>query len=703
MYIVRIANINKRYDLGENKSRTVLNNVSLMLPETGFVAIVGKSGSGKSTLMNMISMIDEPTNGCIYFNNENIHKWSKKRQMKYRNEDVGIIFQSYHLLENETVLFNVMLPALIGGKKQKEAEFAAKNLLNSIDFNESLYNQKCKDLSGGEKERIAILRALINNPRIVLADEPTGALDSKNSIIIMDMLKNISKDRLVVMVSHNMELVKEYADEIVTIKDGKIENIEEKEKEIGKAGIKEKPTSIVKNKSWISSLTKSNFKRRFKRNIVSICSLIIGLVSTMLIIGFSNGSKTSVKDASYRQFDYGVATLYKETSQNVPGSKISLVQMIRPSLSELFDVKSTSDFYIEPNADALLSSYPVIKSGEYILEELSFAPIYSYLDNSVNKDLIIKGELPQEDSLDELVINKTAFDYLKKQFQSDPIGLSLTIHSDYEYHYYVDDVINPVITDYFIFDKTIKIVGVVDNFNFLSTPKIYYPYLALKDYLQETILVNLSAYLQTEVTWYEQLMFCAGNETLSSYSYRIFLKDHNKIKELDDIVSGVNKPYKIDSSSLTLSETLLDLMNAATIGMELFLVIAIIGTALILGIISFSSYSEDKKTSAILTCLGASKDDIFNIYLNENLSLGLISLVISLILSPLLMIGVNKIIYSLTTFDHMINIPFLSFLNIPFLFPNILIISTILICLLSTYIPLFFSKRISPKEELAEE
>ena len=85
MYIVRIANINKRYDLGENKSRTVLNNVSLMLPETGFVAIIGKSGSGKSTLMNMISMIDEPTNGCIYFNNENIHRWSKKRQMKYRN------------------------------------------------------------------------------------------------------------------------------------------------------------------------------------------------------------------------------------------------------------------------------------------------------------------------------------------------------------------------------------------------------------------------------------------------------------------------------------------------------------------------------------------------------------------------------------------------------------------------------------------
>lgn len=702
MYILRISNITKRYDLGENKSRTVLDNVSLMFPETGLFAIIGKSGSGKSTLMNMISMMDEPTNGCVYFNNENIHKWSKKRKIKYRNEDIGIIFQNYHLLENETALFNIMLPALIGGKSQKEAEFAAKNLLKSINFNEKLYNQKCRDLSGGEKERIAILRALINNPRIILADEPTGALDSKNSIIIMDMLKEISKDRLVILVSHNLDLVKEYADTIVTIRDGKIDNVEEKNNVDTKGVVKENKKNVVQKKAWINSLTRSNFKRRFKRNIISICALVIGLVSTMLIIGFSNGSKASVKNRSYKQLDYGVATLYKETSQNVPGSKISLVQMTRPSFNEIPNIK-IDDFYIEPNFDTLLSSYPIIKSGDSILEELSFVPVYSYQDNSFEDDLLINGEKPKVDSLSELVINKTAYDYLKKTFKSEPLGLTLTVHSDYEYHYYTDEVTNPVITDYFIFDKTIKIVGVVDNFNFLSTPKIYYPYLALKEYLEETILVNLSTYLDTEVTWYEQVMFCDGGDSLGSYSYRLFLKDNNKIQDLEQIINDVEKPYKIDSTPLTLSQTLLDLMNAATIGMELFLAIAIIGTALILGIISFSSYSEDKKTSAILTCLGASKDDIFTLYLNENLSLGLISLAISLILSPFLMLGINKLISSLTTFENMISIPFLSFLEIPFLFPLILVIATISICIFSTYIPLFFSKRISPKEELAEE
>ena len=153
MYILRISSVTKQYKVGRDGRKTVVNGVSLMFPTCGLFAIVGKSGSGKSTLLNMIALMDEPTEGIIYFNNENIHKWKNKRKEEYRNKDIGIIFQGNHLLENESVLFNIMLPALVGGKSEKEAEIAAKNLLKSINFNEKLYSHKCKDLSGGEKRK----------------------------------------------------------------------------------------------------------------------------------------------------------------------------------------------------------------------------------------------------------------------------------------------------------------------------------------------------------------------------------------------------------------------------------------------------------------------------------------------------------------------------------------------------------------------
>ncbi len=218
--ILRLANVTKKYKLDNGKERVVLNNITVAFPSKGFVSIIGKSGSGKSTLLNMISLLDEPTNGCVFYKGQNINKWSIKEKETFRNQNIGIIFQHYHLLENESVLFNIMLPSLINGEKAKDAEFAAKNLLKSIDFKENLYTAKCKDLSGGEKERVAILRALINDPQIILADEPTGALDSTNSILVMNILKEISKNKLVIVVSHNEQLVDEYSDIKISIKDG---------------------------------------------------------------------------------------------------------------------------------------------------------------------------------------------------------------------------------------------------------------------------------------------------------------------------------------------------------------------------------------------------------------------------------------------------------------------------------------------------
>ena len=457
------------------------------------------------------------------------------------------------------------------------------------------------------------------------------------------------------------------------------------------------------NVTWCYQLTKSNFSRRRRRNLFSIFGLVIGLVSSMLIIGFSLGHKESIKTKSYDQFNFGVATIYKQTTQNISGSKMALVQMSKLNESEINSLgNDLSLFEVEPNTDALLPVAPKITSGDSSLDELSYNPIYSFESNYINKNLLINGTIPL-DNLHQVVINKSAFDYLKKRFNGDSIGLEFTVHSDYENHYYTNDSSKPVITDYFIFDNTIQIMGVVDDFYFLSTPKIYYSYVAFKEFLNETILVNLSSYLDDEICWYEYLLEADINTALSSYSHRLFLKDVTHPEQLETIQKNIPEPYVLESTQLTICETFMDLMDAATIGMGLFLIITIVGTVLIMGIISLSSYSEDKKTSAILTCLGAKRGDIFSIYFYENLLLGGIALLISFVLAPLLSWIGNKIIFNITGFKNMIHIPLFKFLNMPLLFPIMLISATLLVCLASTYVPLLFSKKISPREELCEE
>ena len=459
----------------------------------------------------------------------------------------------------------------------------------------------------------------------------------------------------------------------------------------------------MRKTSWCFQMTKSNFIRRRKRNLFSIFALIIGLISSMLIIGFALGHKPSIKNKSYAQFNFGVATIYKQTSQSIPGSKMALVQMSKLDEASINTIsEELSIFNIEPNTDALLPIVPYITSGDVILDDLSYHSIYSFEDNSIDKALLIKGEMPIDD-IHEVVINKSAYDYLKKKFNSEPIGLKFLVHADYENSHYTNEGSKPVVTDYFIFDNSVEIMGVVDDFYFLSTPKIYYSFTAFKEYLMDSILVNLSAYFDYEVSWYDYLLEADVNSPLSSYSHRLFLKDISYSKELELIPSKVPESIVFESTPITICETFLNLMDAATIGMGLFLIITIVGTVLIMGIISFSSYSEDKKTSAILTCLGAKRGDIFSIYFYENLLLGGIALVVSLITAPILSLIGNQIINRITGFKNMISIPFLKLLNFPLLFPILLIVSTLMVCLFSTYIPLFFSKKISPREELSEE
>ena len=687
-----------RFYLTDKKQKYVLKDVTLSLPSHGLVTILGKSGSGKSTLLNLLGKIDAPSEGTIYFNNEDINKCKEKKISAYHSQCVGFIFQHYHLLDKQTALYNVMLPSLISGKSYQTAKEEAIILMNEFGLSEGLFNKRCIDLSGGERERIAILRSFINKPLVLLADEPTGALDKTNAVLVMESLKKISESSLVVLVTHNNKLAKEYSDRILHMQDGKVikdERINDIYNPKEKVTIKKNRT----NHTWLNQIVNSNFIKRFKRNIFSISALTIGLVSSLLIIGFSNGKEQSILKSMQKQFDYGSASINKENKIRNPNSPITLIQTIRPSQEEIQELTNEyENFHICYSYDALLTPFPEISFNDSTIEDFTYLPIYSFIDQSTNHNLLIKGKLPRFDTLNQVVINTKAYDELNKMFKFDCLNSYIRIKDEHSYSYYTNNIEAPYITDYFTYDRLVQIVGVVDEITFLNMPKIYYSYKALDSYLDEIYLNNLSAY-DYEISWKQRIIEAQDNEDISSYTCRLFLKDYRNIEKLKTTKEEITD-FVITSNALTIEETLFSLVEAASVGMEVFLVIALVGVAMIIGIISFASYNEDIKDSAILLCLGAKRDDIALIYIIESMLLGLISILLSFIISFLLTKPINLLINKFTSLIDVIDIPFKRFYNHSFFLPIIIFVGTLLICIVSTYLPIAFSKKISLKEEL---
>lgn len=218
--MIKLENVSKTFK--DNNQLEVLKNISFEIEDNTFTTIVGKSGSGKTTLMNIIGSIDVPTSGDVYVCDKHLNNLNDKEISEYRNKTIGFVFQSFYLEQQFSVLENVCMPLVIAGVKRKEREETARKYLALLDM---LDKEKTKvyKLSGGEKQRVAIARALVNDAKVILADEPTGNLDTKNGTIVLDELKMLTKiGKTVVLITHNMEDAKKYSDRILLLKDGVI-------------------------------------------------------------------------------------------------------------------------------------------------------------------------------------------------------------------------------------------------------------------------------------------------------------------------------------------------------------------------------------------------------------------------------------------------------------------------------------------------
>lgn len=323
--MLQIRKISKEYRTGDLVQKA-LNDVSLNLRDSEFVSILGPSGSGKTTLLNIIGGLDRYDSGDLIINNVSTKNYKDRDWDSYRNHTVGFVFQSYNLIPHQTVLANVELALTIGGISKKERRKRALQALEAVGLKEQAH-KKPNQMSGGQMQRVAIARALVNDPNILLADEPTGALDTETSVQVMELLKKVAKDRLVVMVTHNPELAEEYSTRIVRLKDGNIIDDSDpfhpdlktleppKHKNLGKASM-----------SFLTALSLSlnNLLTKKARTILTAFAGSIGIIGIALILSLSTGFQNYINQIQEETLTSYPLSVYKETA-DVTSSLLSMV------------------------------------------------------------------------------------------------------------------------------------------------------------------------------------------------------------------------------------------------------------------------------------------------------------------------------------------------------------------------------------------
>lgn len=362
--MLQVKEISKSYQTAGFVQKA-LDNVSISYRKSEFVAILGPSGSGKSTLLNIIGGLDQYDTGDLIINGKSTKDFKDKEWDAYRNNSVGFIFQNYNLINHISILDNVEMAMTLSGVSAKERKQRAIKALEQVGLKEHLH-KKPNQMSGGQMQRVAIARALVNNPDIIMADEPTGALDTKTSVQIMELIKEIAQDKLVIMVTHNPELAKEYASRIIEIRDGKVMEdsnpIREEEKEKGDYRL------VKTSMSFFSALKLSfnNIKTKKGRTLLTAFASSIGIIGIALILSLSNGFKIQID-----QFERNTLSQMPITV-SAQAMKMSQEDMMKMATSDSVEEKETY-----PDAKEV---YPLKQMQEMIHQNHITTDYKEYID-----------------------------------------------------------------------------------------------------------------------------------------------------------------------------------------------------------------------------------------------------------------------------------------------------------------------------------
>ena len=388
--MLQIKDIHKEYRTG-NLVQRALDGVSLSLRDNEFVAILGPSGSGKTTLLNIIGGLDRYDSGDLIINGISTKKYKDRDWDSYRNHTIGFVFQSYNLIPHQTVLANVELALTISGVSKSERRRRAKEALEKVGLGAQIH-KKPSQMSGGQMQRVAIARALVNDPEILLADEPTGALDSDTSVQVMDLLQGVAKERLVVMVTHNPELAQLYATRIVTVKDGRI--LSDTDPFVIDSESMAPPVHKNMGKSSMSfftalSLSFQNLKTKKARTLLTSFAGSIGIIGIALILSISNG------------VDKYITNMEEETLSEYPlqiqSTGVDLTSMMMGAATaqsgkkdgEVGVAQMVTNMFSKMNSNDLESLKVYLDSNESSISQYANSVEYTY---SVSPQIFLENE-----------------------------------------------------------------------------------------------------------------------------------------------------------------------------------------------------------------------------------------------------------------------------------------------------------------------
>ena len=376
--MLQLKNIVKSYTVGE-LTQVALKGISLNFRENEFVSILGQSGSGKTTMLNIIGGLDRYDSGDLVINGVSTKKYRDVDWDAYRNTSIGFVFQSYNLIPHQNVLSNVEMALTLSGVSRKERRKRAVEVLNKVGLQDHIH-KKPNQLSGGQMQRVAIARALINNPDILLADEPTGALDTETSIQIMNLLKQIAEEKLVIMVTHNPELAEAYSTRIVNLKDGQITS-DTNPFDVPEGSVEEKLTKNQKRVSmsfWTSlGLSFANLRTKIGRTILTSFAGSIGIIGIALILALSTGMNQYITRVQKETMTSYPITI---SSQTIDATSI---MQLRGQMMGLSSQKETKE-----EDDKVHTDYQSLKQSDAVANNLiqnNLAEFKKYLDNPASE------------------------------------------------------------------------------------------------------------------------------------------------------------------------------------------------------------------------------------------------------------------------------------------------------------------------------
>jgi len=376
--MLQLKNIVKSYTVGE-LTQVALKGISLNFRENEFVSILGQSGSGKTTMLNIIGGLDRYDSGDLVINGVSTKKYRDVDWDAYRNTSIGFVFQSYNLIPHQNVLSNVEMALTLSGVSRKERRKRAVEVLNKVGLQDHIH-KKPNQLSGGQMQRVAIARALINNPDILLADEPTGALDTETSIQIMNLLKQIAEEKLVIMVTHNPELAEAYSTRIVNLKDGQITS-DTNPFDVPEGSVEEKLTKNQKRVSmsfWTSlGLSFANLRTKIGRTILTSFAGSIGIIGIALILALSTGMNQYITRVQKETMTSYPITI---SSQTIDATSI---MQLRTQMMGLSSQKETKE-----DDDKVHADYQSLKQSDAVTNNLiqnNLVEFKKYLDNPASE------------------------------------------------------------------------------------------------------------------------------------------------------------------------------------------------------------------------------------------------------------------------------------------------------------------------------